>query len=414
MAVNYTDLEKMLENGFLEVILKLAIIFFVAVIFSVIAKKIRMPGVLGFIIGGIVLGFLLGGSTPFTYFTDALHFTIDGKDPIIYDLAQIGVVLLLFQAGLETNFHSLKKYFSRASVIAVGGVSFSIALVLIGMLVLKENMNAAIGMSVALASTSISISIQTLKDLKQRKRLSSILTLESAIIDDIIGLLLLTLLGVFMSPSYSGINADFFITIGKIVVLFLAIGLIGLLVIKLNKRLTLKRYIANYSKQILMLIIAFCFLLSFFAQILGVSVIIGAYFAGLMFSTTSLKHHVTEKITPITEIVFAPIFFMSIGLSIDLQNVQGTLLIGLAISVLAILGKVIGCSLGSRVTGFNLKNALKIGIGMVPRGEVSFIVVSLASSLGLLNAKHMSIAVVVIIVTSIITPALLKVMYKND
>ena len=414
MTVNYTDLEKMLESDFLTVLLKLAIIFFVAVVFSVIAKKINMPGVLGFIIGGIVLGFLLGARTPFTFFIDRLNgFTIDGNTRIIYDFAQIGVILLLFLAGIETNFNALKKYFTRASVIAVGGVLFSIAFVLAVTLALEGDIRVAIGMGVVVASTSVSISLQTLKEMGQHKRLSSILNLESAIIDDIIGLILITLLGIFMNPNYSGINAEFFIVIGKIVALFVAIGLIGFTVIKLNKKILFHEYIEKYSKQIIMLILAFCFLLSFLAQELGVSVIIGSYFAGLMFSTTKLKHHVIEKITPIAEMVFAPIFFMSIGLTIDLENIGGTLLIGLIISIIAILGKVVGCSLGAKLTGFNNKNALKVGVGMIPRGEVSFIVVALATSLGILSSRHMSIAVMVIIVTSIVTPALLKVMYKK-
>ena len=415
MAVNYTDIEKMLEHDFLIILLQFVIIYLVGVVFSLIAKKLKMPAVLGFIIGGIALGFLLGARTPFTFITDHLGgFVIDGKTPFIYDFAQIGAILILFLAGLETNFSALKKYFSRAFIIATGVVLFSVLLTLITIVILEGNYKAGIGMGVVVASTSVSISIQTLKEMGQHKRLSSILNLEAAIIDDVIGLILITLLGVFMNPAFAGVNSELFIVVAKILALFVGIALVGAIIIKINKKFLLHEYIKEYSKQILMGVIAFCFILAFLAQILGVSVIIGAYFAGLMLSTTKLKHHMIEMMTPIAEIVFAPIFFLAIGLTIDLRNIGSIVLLGILISVIAVIGKIAGCYFGGRLSGFNNVNSLKIGVGMIPRGEVSFITASIAAGLGILSLEHMSVAVMVIIATSILTPALLKIIYKKS
>lgn len=405
-------LQKLLDSQFLEILLKLVIIYGVSVIFSILAKRFKQPAVLGYIIGGIILGLFLGARTQITFFTDLLGgFNIDGSTRVIYDLAQIGVILLLFLAGLGTNFKLLKENISKSSIVALMGVFLTVSVVMGMFLLLDGNFKAALAMGIVLAPTSVTITVGTLKEMGMLHKLTSIVITGAAIIDDILGLVLITLLGIFMNPKFNGLNMDFYLVLIKIIGLFLVIGLIGFLVLKMNKKIKGHSFYKKYGDQLMMGVIAFCFVLAFMSQYLGVSVIVGAYFAGLVLSMTKLKPAIEKNLTGIAELFFGPLFFMSIGLTLDLTNVTGVVLTGLLIATVAIAGKIIGCGLGAKVSGFDTRLSTKIGFGMVPRGEVSFIAASLAAGMGLLNEGHLSIAVIVIIITSIITPTLLKKVY---
>ncbi len=405
-------LQKFLDSHFLDVLLKLVIIYGVSVFFSILAKRFKQPAVLGYIIGGIILGLLLGARTQITFFTDLFGgFTIDGKTRVIYDLAQIGVILLLFLAGLGTNFKLLKKNISKSSLVAIFGVVITVSVVMGIFLILDGDFKAALAMGIILAPTSVSITVGTLKEMGMLHKLTSIVITGSAIIDDILGLVLITLLGIFMNPKFEGLNIEFYLVLIKIIGLFVVIGLIGFLVLKMNNNIRGHSFYKKYGEQLMMGVIAFCFVLAYMSQYLGVSVIVGAYFAGLVLSMTKLKSSIERNLTGIAELFFGPIFFMSIGLTLDLTNITGVVLTGLLIAVLAIVGKIAGCGLGARISGFDTRLSTKIGFGMVPRGEVSFIAASLAAGMGLLNNKHLSIAVIVIILTSTITPTLLKKVY---
>lgn len=413
MILNTYDIDKFLEGQFLEVLLKLVIIYLMSVLFSGLAKKFRLPAVLGYIIGGLLLGLFLGARTPITYFTDRLNgFTIDGKTMAIYDLSQIGVILLLFMAGLGTDFEALKENIGQSTLVAVLGVVVSILLVGGVSLIQGDALPTALAMGVVLASTSVSISIQTLKEMGKLGNRTSVIGTGAAIIDDIIGLVLITLLGIFLNPQFSGLDGDFYWMLAKIGGLFLVIGVVGWIVVRMNERIVGHSYFLKYHDQLLMAVIAFCFILAFVAQYLGISIIIGAYFAGLMLSMTKLRMPIEKNMTPIAELFFAPIFFMSIGITLDLTNISGVIWSGLFIAMAAAMGKVIGCGTGAYASGLGRKDSLKVGIGMVPRGEVAFITASIAAGMGLLEDSHLAIAVIVVIMTSILTPTLLKKIYS--
>lgn len=411
--MNAVDFEKFLALEFLDVLFKLAIIYGTSVLFSALAKAFKQPAVLGYIIGGIVLGLFLGVRTPITWFTQFFNdFSIDGKTMVIYDLSQIGVILLLFMAGLETSFNELKKSLATSTRVAFLGVAFTLVLVISVSFILEGNWKTALAMGVVLASTSVSISVQTLKEMGRLQSRTSVISTGAAIIDDIIGLLLITFLGIFMNPQFQGLDGDFFILLGKIIGLFCAIGLIGLIVVKMNDRIVGHNLYIKYHDQLLMGVLTFCFVLAYLAQYLGVSVIIGAYFAGLMLSMTKLKKPIIDNLSPIGQLFFAPLFFMSIGLTLDLTNITSVLLIGGIMAILAASGKIIGCGLGAKISGESTLSSTKVGVAMIPRGEVSFISASLAAGMGLLQDSHLAIAVIVVILTSLITPTLLKRVYK--
>ena len=409
---NAVELQKLLDIHFLDVLLKLAIIYGVSVIFSGLAKKFKQPAVLGYIIGGILLGLFLGARTQITFFTDLLGgFSIDGKTRVIYDLSQIGVILLLFMAGLGTNFKLLKQNIAKSSLVAFLGVIATVTFTIGAFMITDGNIKVAIAMAVVLASTSVTISVGTLKEMGMLHKLTSVVITGAAIIDDIIGLVLITLLGIFMNPKFTGLDMEFYLVLIKIAGLFFFIGLVGFAVLKLNKKIVGHSYYKKYGDQIMMAVLTFCFLLAYFAQYLGVSVIIGAYFAGLMLSMTKLKDSIEKNLTGLAELFFGPLFFMSIGLTLDLTNITEAILLGILFTIVAALGKVIGCGVGAKLSGFDTRLSTKIGFGMIPRGEVSYISASLAAGMGLLKESHLSIAVIVIILSSTVTPTLLKKVY---
>ena len=409
---NALYLQKLLETQFLDVLLKLVIIYGVSVLFSALAKRFKQPAVLGYIIGGILLGLFLGARTQITFFSDLLGgFTIDGKTRVIYDLSQIGVILLLFMAGLGTDFKLLKENIVKSSLVAILGVLATISLTIVTFMLVEGDFKIALAMAVVLTSTSISITVGTLKEMGMLHKLTSVVITGAAIIDDIIGLVLITLLGIFMNPKFHGLDSEFYWVLAKIGGLFIVIGLIGFLVYKMNEKIVGHSYYVKYHDQLLMGVIAFCFILAYVSQALGVSVIIGAYFVGLMLSMTKLKDPIEANLTGIAELFFGPLFFMSIGLTLDLTNITGAVLTGVLITVVAALGKVIGCGVGAKLSGFDTRLSTKIGFGMIPRGEVSYISASLAAGMGLLKESHLSIAVIVIILSSTVTPTLLKKVY---
>lgn len=405
-------LQKLLESQFLDILLKLVIIYGVSVIFSGLAKKFKQPAVLGYIIGGILLGLFLGARTQITFLSDLLGgFTIDGKTRVIYELSQIGVIFLLFMAGLGTNFKLLKENIVKSSLVAWLGVIATIIFVIGVFMLVEGDFRIALTMAVVLTSTSISITVGTLKEMGMLHKLTSVVVTGAAIIDDIIGLVLITLLGIFMNPKFHGLDSEFYFVLAKIFGLFIFIGIIGFIVYKLNEKIIGHSYYVKYHDQILMAVVAFCFILAYLSQLLGVSLIIGAYFAGLMLSVTKLKEAVEKNLNSLAELFFGPLFFMSIGITLDLTNIGGTILVGVLIALVASAGKIVGCGVGAHLSGFDNRLSTKIGFGMIPRGEVSYISASLAAGMGLLKESHLSIAVIVIILTSTITPTLLKKVY---
>ena len=412
MAEN-PNLHYFLEHEFLDLLIKLVIIFLAGIIFAALAKKFKQPVVLGYIIGGMVLGLLLGPSTPFTFFKDLFGgFTIDGKSGILYHFSQIGVVLLLFLAGIDTNFHDLKSNGKKSLMTAVLGVLTPFLLVFAVFMFTEGDIKPAIAMGVVVTATSISISLQTLKELGALKSLPGIVVTGAAIIDDIIGLILITMLGLFMGNS--GQDASLLGVIGKISLIFLVIAVLGFIIVKVDSRIKTRGWREKHTIEIILATIAFCLSLSFFAQTLGVSAIIGAYFGGLILSMTRLKHTIEHNLYPIAFMFFGPVFFISIGLSLDLINIKNVLLIGLFIGALAIIGKTLGAGLGAKLSKLNNDTALKVGVAMVPMGEVAFIVASLAKSMGILTEQHLAISVMVIIITSLAAPIMLKLVYKRS
>ncbi|WMJ80135.1 cation:proton antiporter [Clostridium sp. MB40-C1] len=384
-------------------LLDLAIILLSTKILGLFTRRIKMPQVVGALLAGIILG---------PSFLGIVHET-----DFISKMAELGVIVLMFQAGLETDFKELKKCGKASFVIALIGVIvpllggfiaasfFNDGKILFNLPSKDLLQNIFIG--VILTATSVSITVETLQELGKLKTSSGFAILGAAIIDDILGIILLTLI---TSTTDSSVNIS--IVLLKIAAFFLVATLIGLLFRKLfsliSDRIGLKRRIALFA-------FSFCLIMAFIAEeYFGVADITGAYIAGVVISNTMYSNYVKKKIENVSFLLLSPIFFASIGINMTLTTDNSSMLIfTLILTLVAILTKVIGCGLGAKICGYDKNNCLQIGVGMISRGEVALIVANKGAAIGILNKQFFAPVISVVIITTLITPILLKFVYSQ-
>lgn len=378
-----------------EFLLVLAIILLSTKLLGIASQKVHMPAVVGALLAGIILG--------------PSGFSILENSPFIEQTAEIGVIMLMFLAGLDTDLDELKKTGVASAAIAAMGV----VLPLIGGFLVhryffkSEILDStaflkSIFIGVILTATSVSITVETLREMGKLKGRMGTAILGAAIIDDIIGIIILTLVTSFNDPSANPV-----FVIARIFSFFLFVIAIGCIVYCIFKYLEKskgeKRRLAIYG-------FAFCLIFSFSAEhFFGIADITGAYFAGIILCTFGFKEYIVKKINVTSYMIFSPIFFASIGIKTDLSGFTSTIILfTISLLVVAILTKVIGCYFGAIMFKFPKKEALAIGIGMVSRGEVALIVAQKGFNAGLLDTSLFPAIVTVVIVTTLITPILLK------
>ena len=372
-------------NSELAYIFNIAIILLVANVGGMISKKFNQPEVLGQIVAGIILGAGLMAKTE-----------------IVTEIGEIGVIFLMFIAGLETDIDELKESGKSSSMIAVMGVLVPGIFVSIITYLLTKNFEASLFMGIISTATSVSISVQTLKEIRRLRSKEGIAILGAAIIDDVIGIILLTLSVGILRPSE---GASLKIVIGKIILFFVIVVIAG----KILQFLLIKfKELYKLNEKIVSFALIICLLLAFLSEELGVAAITGAFFAGVVFSMTEHRHKVTHEINKIASLFFIPIFFVVIGMGVDLKQAVSAIGIGSIIILTAIIAKVIGCGFGAKVSGFDSKQSLQIGIGMVPRAEVAIIISNLGLSLGIINENMMAITILMVVSTTLLTPSILK------
>jgi Kef-type K+ transport system membrane component KefB len=366
-------------------LLHIGIILLAANIGGIISRRFKQPAVLGQILAGLVLG--MG---------------IIEKTDTISHLAEIGVVFLMFIAGLETDVNELKASGKSSSMIALGGVVTPFLLVAGGIYFVTGNMLSSIFMGVIATATSVSISVQTLREIGKMRSKQGIGILGAAIIDDVIGIVLLTVIIGLVKP---GANSGLFLVVGKIVIFFILTFILGYILIKILAKISKS---INIEDSIVVYAIIFCFILAYFSEELGVAAITGAYFAGVVFSMTSHRHKLSHEVNKISSVMFTPIFFVAIGLGVDIKSAIGAFSIGIILVVLGALGKVIGCGFGAKISGFEGKEALQVGIGMVPRAEVAIIIANLGVAMDVISKQQLAAVIMMVLITTLITPSLLK------
>ncbi|TCO78782.1 cation:proton antiporter [Marinisporobacter balticus] len=356
-----------------------------------ISTKLKQPAVLGQILVGIFLG--MG---------------ILEKTELIHYLSEIGVVLLMFIAGLETDVNELRASGKSSAAIAVAGVIVPIVMVSGAAYLISGNFISSIILGLISVATSVSISVQTLKELGHLRTRQGVGILGAAIIDDIIGIVLLTIVVGMARPGTGG---NVFIVILKIFLFFVITMVVGYILVrilvKISDRVNVRRRIVPYA-------IISCLILAFISEELGVAAVTGAYFAGVIFSMTPYRHKVSHDVGVIADTIFTPIFFVGIGLGVELSSIGDGLGFSILLLGLGIIGKIAGCGFGAKITGFSGKHALQVGIGMVPRAEVSIIIANLGLKMALIGHKEFASAIVLVIATTLITPLLLKWSFKGE
>jgi len=391
-------------TSFLQLSLILAIILVAAKAAGYLSTRIKQPSVFGEILVGILLGPSLLNLVHLPFVTDT-HLT-----EVIHLMGEMGVLLLMFLAGLELHLSDLIKntkvavYAGSLGVIVPVGLGIGFG-ELIGM-----DFQHSLFLGLTLGATSVSISAQVLIELKMIRSRVGYGLLGAAVFDDVLVLLLLSVFLALLSGS-TGI-LGILLVIGKMV-LFLAVSVaFGLWGLPFLVRLIQNRSI---SQGITTLAIVIMLVYGVAAELLGgMAAITGAFLAGLMFARTPEKSKVETNFHSIAYALFVPIFFIGIGLGVDLRELDASMLwIMLAVSAIAVLGKIIGAGGGARFSHFSWKESLQIGIGMVSRGEVGLIIAKIGMDEGYLSSSFFSVIIGVVLITTLITPPLLRLSFQT-
>ncbi len=379
----------------------IAIIIIFAKVFGVLARKCKAPQVVGEIIAGLLIGPSVLGLVQLSDF--------------LAGMAEVGVVLLMFSAGLETNLKDLLKTGPVALLIACAGVFVPLlggTLLYMGFYGVtpwgSEEFYTAVFIGVIMTATSVSITVQSLKEMGKLKGKVGTTILSAAIIDDVIGIIVLTFVIGFKSPENHP---------GKVVlstVLFFVFAIVvGFILYKLFKILD-EHY--PHTRRIPILSLALCCAFAYIAEkYFGIADITGAYVAGIILCSLRDSNYVDEKMEVSSYMIFGPIFFASIGLKTNIDNIDGKILLfSLCFVAVAMITKIVGCGLMAKICRFRFKDSLKIGVGMMTRGEVALIVAQKGLSVGMLTPVYFTSVILLIIVSSISTPIILKLLYSKD
>ncbi|WP_270330948.1 cation:proton antiporter [Lapidilactobacillus dextrinicus] len=369
---------------------QIAIILVATLIASFISNRIGIPAVLGELIVGILIGpALLSWISPTNF---------------IKQMAEIGVILLMFAAGCESDLDLLRKYFKPSMLAALCGMVLPIILIAplgiyFGMVPLH-----AIFLGVVFAATSVSISVVVMKELNFTQNREASTILGAAVVDDILAVIVLSIM-----MSFAGQGQIDLVSLTK-QLLIQVLYFIGLVIVvkwltPIIFRVTTMLQV-QYATVITALIIAFS--LAYLAEVVGLSDVVGAFFAGVAVGQTEYRHKINLAIEGIGNSLFMPLFFVNIGLSMTFTNFLGQLGFIISLVIVAVLTKVVGCGGAVKLLGFDWPSSLIVGTGMVSRGEMALIVAQIGLTSHLMSATHYSAVIMAIIITTLLSPLLLK------
>jgi Kef-type K+ transport system membrane component KefB len=391
-------------SNFLQLIAELAIILVAAKAAGFLSTRLKQPSVFGELLVGVILGPSLLDVTHLVFVTDT-HL-----DEIIHEFGEIGVLLLMFLAGLELHIKDLTRNTRAALLAGVLGVVIPVGSGLLFGQLLNLTFDHSLFLGLSLGATSVSISAQVLIELKVLRSKVGLGLLGAAVFDDILVILLLSTTVAFLSGG--GTFLDILMVFVKMVVFLALAAAFGIWVLPRVVRLTTR---LNISQGLATLTLVVLLGYGLAAELIGgMAAITGTFMAGLMFSRTPEKSSIESSLHSLSYAFFVPIFFVSIGLNVNLREFQlDSLWILLAISLIAIFGKIIGAGSGALLAKYTPREALQLGIGMVSRGEVGLIIANIGLSEGYLSGQMLTIIVGMILVTTLVTPPLLRLSFKH-
>ena len=383
-------------------LIDIALILLTTKVFGMITKRLQIPQVVGALIAGLVMGPAM---------LNIIHST-----EFLSQVSELGVIVMMFTAGLGTSLNDLKQTGKAGFLVALCGVIVP----LIGGTILSLFFNTStdpnafmqnVFIGVVLTATSVSITVEALKEMGKLNTVVGNTILAAALIDDVLGLIALTI----VTSIGGSADANLLVVLLKIVAFFVLVVVVGIVVKK-----AMDWYIANVHSTDLQRypIFAFilCLILSFCAEeFFGVADITGAFAAGLIISTTSKAKYIELKFAPLSYLLLTPIFFASIGLKVELPEMNATIVIfSILLVVVAFLTTWIGFGLFAILCGLKGHQCEQIGVGMVCRGEVALIVADKGAALGLMPEVFFGPVIIMVVATTILTPILLKFAYRKS
>lgn len=428
------------EIDTISLLLPLALILLLSKLLQMGCKKIKMPQVVGMLLAGIIIAFI--DKIP------GINLLNDSARAGIKFLAEIGVVLIMFSAGLGTNLNSIKSSGISAIVVTSLGVIVPMGLGFLvaglfngfgGTITLEDGLTVSKTWSnlfygVILTATSVSVTVATLKEMHRLNGKAGTIIISAAILDDIIGVIVLSVVLSLSGAGSSGENTlgslmcsnDVIAVFLNVLFFFIFTIAIGVGIHYLFKYLNKKK---PHTRRLPIFGLAFCFFMAFASEkFFGVADITGAYFAGL--ALAGIGHHINpirdvladdtsdyieRKSDVLSYMIFSPIFFANVGINADFSGLKATMIgFGCCYILAGLLGKVLGCGIGAKITGNHLKDSIRIGIGMMARAEVALICANKGIDAGLVDSGMSTFIVIMIIVSSFVTPLILKLTYKNE
>lgn len=379
----------------------LAIIIIFAKFFGLLARKIKVPQVAGEIVAGLLIGPSMLG--------------LVAQSDFLSKMAEIGVVLLMFSAGLGTDLKEMKKTGVAAFLIACCGVFIPLA----GGTVLyscfygwgavgSDHFLKAVFIGCIMTATSVSITVEALRELGHLSGRVGTTIMSAAIIDDVIGIIVLTFVIAFRDPDVRPL-----MIVSQTALFFLFAFVVGYVCYKIFQKVD-QRY--PHTRRIPIAGLALCFAMSYIAEkYFGIADITGAFVAGIILCSIRDSKYIAQKMDTNSYMLFGPVFFASIGLKTDIDDVNASILLfSVAFILVALITKIVGCGLISKVCRFSWDDSMKIGVGMMTRGEVALIVSQKGLAVGLMQPVYFTSVILLIIVSSIATPIILKVLYAKN
>ena len=410
-----------LTSQMTALVLQLAVVLFAVRGGGALAHLLKLPSVIGELLAGVLIGPYALGALPLPGFAQGLFPLTSGFaiSPVLYAFSTVASIILLFSSGLETDIDMLLHYSLAGGIVGLGGVIASFGLGAgVGAILTHQAFFSPSSMFLGIMSTATSVGI-TARILSDRKKMDSpegVTILAAAVFDDVLGIVCLAvvmgIVAVMTGHSGGGLSTWGIVAIAlKAFGIWLGFTALGLI---FGKKIAgfLKKLGGETTYSVLALGIAL--LLAGFFEMQGLAMIIGAYIVGISLSKTDIAFLIQDKTKPLYDF-FVPIFFAIMGMLVDVRQILNptVLAFGIAYTIAAILAKIIGCGLPSLFLGFNPRGATRIGIGMVPRGEVALIIAGIGLSGGILDPSIFGVAILMIMVTSIIAPPLFNVVISS-
>ena len=389
-------------------LLSLCVILMSTKIFSILSRRAQLPQVVGALMAGLFFGPAVLGALTQHFF--GVQFCLM-PSPLLSRMAELGVIVIMFTAGTETNIEELKASGLVGFVVAMLGVVVPLGMGAGMMYIFKPDISfpSAIFIGAVLTATSVSITVEALKELGKMSTKVGNTILAAALIDDILGLICLTIV-----TGIAGGDTNIGLVLVKIVGFFVFIVVMGFLYnrsMKWSDRVQAERNLRRYP----VMGFAFCLFVAWAAEVVfGIADIIGAFAAGMIIAMSPKGQYIASKFDSIAFLLLTPVFFANIGLEVTLPEFSSEIVVfTIAIVIVSIVSKLFGCGFGAKVCGFSMRQSYQIGLGMVCRGEVALIVAGKGVAMNLVEESELGPIIIMIIVCTIITPIFLKGAFKG-